>query len=449
MAASTREFYLELYAEHLEEASFLYEQRGALLRDAEVSWLAIDEVEKRLEAHLDALVIGQELALAICSARAVKGDFGELNAAVCVFCRQRRLDLIEQLWEHLDLEDKDRMLAVRNALALEWPEAWTSEIGRLAETQPQPCLALLPRVIGFRRLPAAPYLIHALPNCPEESLYPLLWALGRLRSRDSIPMLRKKLSHDNEMLRASAALGLLRMGELPFQQGSTSKDLPDFSRLLQIMLSGTPHDTDLILAGLKQSEGQAALVYALGVLGDIRAIGPLISLLAEEETAESAASALNLITGAELYEEVQPPEEISEDELSDEELQKYKNGQAPYASDAEPVRTVARLAQDPGPWTQWWHHNAARFRPGVRYRMGRPFSALGLVADLCHAKAPFFVRRLSYEELVVRYGVDIPFEISMRVKDQVKAIDLLKERVSSRKESWKEGAWYFAGRQIS
>ena len=58
MATSPRAFLIELYEEYLEEASFLYQQRQEYLASAELGWLDIAEIESRLEAHLDGLVIG-------------------------------------------------------------------------------------------------------------------------------------------------------------------------------------------------------------------------------------------------------------------------------------------------------------------------------------------------------------------------------------------------------
>ena len=54
---SASDFETELYQEHLEEASFLYEQRLTLFDDIEITWLDIEDFEERFEAHIDALVV--------------------------------------------------------------------------------------------------------------------------------------------------------------------------------------------------------------------------------------------------------------------------------------------------------------------------------------------------------------------------------------------------------
>ena len=63
MTQTILDFETELYQEHLEEASFLYEQRLTLFDDPEITWLDIEDFEERFEAHIDALVVGEELAL--------------------------------------------------------------------------------------------------------------------------------------------------------------------------------------------------------------------------------------------------------------------------------------------------------------------------------------------------------------------------------------------------
>ena len=87
MATSTKAFLVELYREYLDDASFLYDQCQALREDAELSWRDLESFEERLEACLDGLMVGGQLALEVAQVRAEEGDAGELYAAACVFCR--------------------------------------------------------------------------------------------------------------------------------------------------------------------------------------------------------------------------------------------------------------------------------------------------------------------------------------------------------------------------
>ena len=94
-----RQLQESLYREHLEEISFLYTQREQWLDDPEVSLADVAALEERLEAHVDALVVGDAHALRVCQAWIPEADFGELHGAIRVFCRQQRLDLVRAALE--------------------------------------------------------------------------------------------------------------------------------------------------------------------------------------------------------------------------------------------------------------------------------------------------------------------------------------------------------------
>ena len=58
------------------------------------------------------------------------------------------------------------------------------------------------------------------------------------------------------------------------------------------------------------------------------------------------------------------------------------------------------------------------------------------------------VRSLAYEELVIRYGIDVPFETEMRVKEQKEQIRAIARLCRSSEASFQPGDWYFAGTLI-
>jgi len=115
---------LSLYAEHLEDVSFLYDLRNALLADLEVPWARLHAFEERIEAHIDGLMVGGEPALELCRSRLEDGDAGELYAAVCVFCRSKASSLLEEVWRKLDFSEPARVRAVTEALKLELRDEW-------------------------------------------------------------------------------------------------------------------------------------------------------------------------------------------------------------------------------------------------------------------------------------------------------------------------------------
>jgi hypothetical protein len=188
-------------------------------------------------------------------------------------------------------------------------------------------------------------------------------------------------------------------------------------------------------------------LLALGLLGDSSVIDSLLEKL-EGNLAESAALALNLLTGAELYERVFIPDEVNEDELFPEELELYrKEGKAPTKPDGTPYgEWVTRMSRDPASWGEWWRMNRQQFVPGVRYRNGKPFSPASLLENLQNEKTPHRIRQLAYEELVIRYDVDFPFEADLFVNEQLRILDDIAAWVATNAGRFQAGAWYFAGK---
>src|SRR5688572_6518524 len=121
MATSIAQFNLELYREHVDEASFLYDQRLGYLVDREVNWPDLHNWEERAEAHVDALALGGDLAARVCLERAAEGDHGELHTAIRVLCRQRRKTDVFSILTALDPTNEAAIRAAIDALCREVP----------------------------------------------------------------------------------------------------------------------------------------------------------------------------------------------------------------------------------------------------------------------------------------------------------------------------------------
>jgi uncharacterized protein (TIGR02270 family) len=445
------DFAARIYQEHLEESSFLYEQRLSLFDDPELTWKDLDDFEQRFEAHIDGLVVGEDLAREVCKQQASEGDFGELHAAMRVFCRQNRLDLVLETIETVDPEDAEKLRAVADALNDELPEAWQKDfVGLLKEENPK-LAAIIPKLIGYRRLNAGTELLQALQqNSTNASSPMLIWALGRLRERNArIPLFNTYLQHDDEAVRSAAALALLRISEPQTTTYCLRCAREQNWPLLPLGLGGGRSAAPVlrdIAAGTKPNPN---CLLALGLLGEVSAVDSLLPQLTNPELAESAAQALNLIIGAEIYEEIFIPEPIDEDELFEEELAKLKRGEPLYPSGQEPGVTITRLSQKPEAWRQWWIANKSRFTLQIRYRNGKPFSPACLLENLESEKSPRQIRQLAYEELVIRYNVDFPFETDMFVVQQKQALAKYAEYIKANGSRFREGKWYFAGQVMS
>lgn len=445
------DFTADIYRDHLEEASSLYEQRLSRMDSLEGSWLALQDLEERMEPHVDALMAGEDLALGPCRMQASGGEAGELHAAVRVFCRQNRMDLLREVLRGLDPAQGERMKAVIDAVKDELPVGWDHEVIQMLSGEERKLVLIAAEVAGYRRLPAGSGLLRGLEGNDPETAPILIWALGRLRERNASAWLSDHFAaKEDESVCFFSALALLRMGEPQIlDQCSRLATTQNWPTLL-LGLGGDRSTVPFLLENSSQDEEGLNGSLALGLLGDISAIEPLLSHLVDPKMAESSALALNLITGAEIYEEVFIPEEIDEDELFEEEREKFKQGQVPTRLDGKPFGiTITRLSQNSDEWHKWWSKNRSLFKHDVRYRNSRPYSPACLLENLESEKSPRRIRKLAYEELVIRYGVDFPFETDMPVAQQKKVLGDIAKWVQASIGRFREGAWYFAGQLMS
>jgi len=386
MTQTILDFETELYQEHLEEASFLYEQRLTLFDDPEITWLDIADFEERFEAHIDALVVGEEPALNICKTQAMEGDFGELHAAVRVFCRQNRLDFVQECLESLDPEDTERVQAISDALNHELPAEWKEEFIRILSEGDQKLIPVVAKLAGYQRLPFERELLATLQQNNSQAVSNIIWAIGRVREQYARTLLfNKYLKHEDKSVCSATALALLRIG-----------DPQTLDHCLHSVHSG---NWPLLPLGLGGNRSTAAVLI--------------------ESATNNKASADCLIG---IYEDVFIPEEIDEDELFEEELEKLKRGESLYPPGEEPGTTITRISQKPEDWQKWWAENKSHFNPAIRYRNGKPYSPACLLENLQSEKSLRIVRQMAYEEFVIRYGIDFPFETDMLVSQQKQAI---------------------------
>ena len=358
--ASSRGFAVGIYLEHLEEASFLYEQRLALLDDSEVPWPDLCDFEKRLEAHLDALALGGVLALSVCRQQAPQGDTGEYQATLSVICRHRRLDLLRAALEPLDAADDDRIRAAGDALSREMPPAWSGAIGHMVTAGHAGLRRIAARVIGFRRLSAVPQLIASVNAGGSYALPEVVWALGQLRAAEAHPVLWRTFeAEENKGIKKAAALALLRVGDRRVVKACLREPRRNPWLWSVAGLAGGRDDLRTLLNVHARGKAGPECLLAMGLLGDVSSIEPLMAALENEATAETAATALHLITGAELYERAVVPETPSEHELFEDEREGEER-------DGLTGSTVTQLTRDAARWKAWWAENASRFQPLVR-----------------------------------------------------------------------------------
>lgn len=433
-------FQQELYEEHQEEASFLYELRTGLIHDEELSWLDLEDFDQRIQAHLDGLAGGGIHGRSVAIGAAHSGEAGSIYVAARNLCNAGDLGEFLDFLKELEMEEGEAYQALVDGLCLGCPEAWFPSLISFAEEESPALLTILMRVLAWRRVKEAmPFIMRHRhnPTMPDS----LAWAQCRI----PMPQLRYEntqflLSEGPQEQKTDCALALLQLGDTQFL-AQLSASHP-WARI-PLGLAGSRHH---VRALLQATPITIHGLLALGLLGDPLAIPLLLEFLAEPLAAPSAAQALQLITGADLWEEVFLAEDVEEEDLLEEERQARRAGEPATNPNGQPAgEYLTRLCQSPETWHAWWQANAARFQEGLRYRNGHPFTPACLLENLRSEKSPNRFRALAHLEFQIRYGFSVPFELEMPIGQQKQALHAYATWVEEHQARFDPGQWYFAG----
>ena len=445
-----REFLVELYGEHLEEASFLYGQCRYLRNDAEMPWTGLAAFEQRLEAHLDALMVGGDLALEVCRQRATAGDAGELFAAISVGCRYGDSALLSHAWAALEGDKPDQTAAATYALQAGLPDTWNKRCMVSLQQGGGALTTALARVAGYRRLRSGSAwsrtLAQAVSNDERQSI---LWAMGRCADRGSAGWIEPMYRAPEAAVRAAALRAGLLLGDAFALDSAIDADAPGSSPIAQA-LGGGSRVVREILKELRGADSPPEAIVALGLLGDLSAVRPLVDLLEFQTTGDAAAQSLFVVTGAPMFEATFVPDAVPEDELlNDELMQLRRTGDLPIRSDGRPFgSTVTRLSREPAAWKDWMTRNARRFTAGKRYRFGVPCSPMVTLRGMLNELTPKPFRPLFLDELKIRHKIDLALEVDMPVSVQKLTLERFLE--SSLPElSNRAGGWHFGGVEVT
>ena len=435
---SPRGFRIGLYLEHLEEAAALWEQRPADRANPELAWTDLGADEGRLALHLDALVLGGDLALAVCRQQALDGDAGELHAALRVFCRHGRSDLVGVAMEGVDPDDADALDALSDALVAELPPAWEAGALRADRLVDPRRLRLAADLVAHRQLPGRDALLDALPDAPPALRARLVRALGRTADGIVEGAVRPLLDDADPEVRLEAAVALLRSGAPEAPPAVLRGARTDPALVPALALAGHGGVVPWLHDVLRHPPSAAVAADALGLLGDPRSVPPLIDALTTD-AAGPAARALDLITGAGLTDDAFVEDVLDDDELFDDERALRARGE-PVGPPGQPPRgtTVTLPSADAARWRAWWAEHEGRFAEADRYRLGQPAGPVSQVGSLAAPFVPHRLRRWIADELAVRYRMAVPFDPAWEVGRQRAALGAM--------AAWAEAARFVPGR---
>ncbi|AKT37024.1 hypothetical protein [Chondromyces crocatus] len=200
---------------------------------------------------------------------------------------------------------------------------------------------------------------------------------------------------------------------------------------LLLALAGDEIDASRLMERARQRP-TPALLAALGWAGAVPAVGLLLEMLssAREELRVAAAGALDRITGAGLWEEVEvaaesldvavpPTPELGEPRRP--RLAQIVSDPRDRPEAPAPDR-VERPSTDPVRWRAFWEERGAAFPVQARHRMGQLYTPMVSLRELDEAPRSVEERRLLQVELVVRTGGVVPFDPRDFVVTQERAL---------------------------
>jgi len=439
----------ELYIEHLEEAAFQYETRLNWLYDEEVGWHDLENIDAALEAHIDALIVGSTLALKVCLGHIEEADASVLHVIVRVFCRHQLIDRLSKLWVSFDFENEDKVRAVADALKWECPQDWFPSLMRVfSSSRAEMYPVLAPSVASLSRKNGE-CLAAALTSSKAEHIASQIFSISRCdrsTKKACIPLLAPYIKHDDIDVVKNAALALMMMGERRTLTQCSDR-LMEFPVLFA--LGGNAKSIDPLLEQASRGEADTESLLALGVAGLVSAVTHLLAYLKHPHYGVTAALSLHLISGARLYEDVFIEDEVQEDELFEFEVEAFKNGELPRNIDGNPYGVeVKKLSLDQALWYQWFKDNNHLFISGVRYRNGKSLSTAQLLINILDNQTDYKIRNLAYEELVIRYGLELPFASDDLIYKQKEQINHIHAWIENTKSSFHAGRWYFDGQEL-
>lgn len=380
---------IDILEEHEEEADFLWQQRTNALSDRVYNLDDLAELEERLLAHLDGLVLGEKEAWKLLEPMLTDGELGEVFTAAFVALDSGDAERIDVVIKTFVQADGDIFEGIRNALRhSSYPEI---------EGIIRPCLTSEKRsvqaaavdALSFRRLPVEIGQLQSLLNDPDPQVVAVaISAVGRLRVVQLKGQVEQSMSSSDPYIRLEA----MRTGLLLGSQQALShcrKAIRGHSEeakdaLILLGLAGHSEDNPLITEAVSDPTLSRNAITAMGLMGNLSYMDILLLLSANPEFSRLAGEAISMITGVNIVAEKFVAEKpvmveagASEDTREDDEDEEFVEDPDEALPFPDPVKLES-----------WWRKNVARFDRKVRYRRGRPHGSQVLMDILRNGSLP-------------------------------------------------------------
>lgn len=368
----------DVVEEHFDEAAFLFAHWQRALHSPKYSLKELREIERRLDAHLDGLVVGgHEVSRRRLEPALSNADEPEKAAAAALALLAAGDDRAPNDILDAALNGSSKLAGVlMRALALaNAPAIDEMLLRRLRVAASDSSRAALLESLTFRGTDPEELVFGFAASADHRLLAALIDAAARFGQRDVLPFVETHLQPNDPLraaaLRASMILGSRRAWELCRNWARAAGPHADDALLIVAML-GEAEDKEIVHERLGQGQGADYLIWLLGFCGSVQAVDRCMDHLAGDNPtcAKAAAESIAWITGLNLHDlqyRISPPEPAESETLPPLEQDDPDADLSLKPLDEIPPPNAVAIAQ-------WWGENRTRFAPGQRYLLGRPFS---------------------------------------------------------------------------
>ncbi|NTX10876.1 TIGR02270 family protein [Myxococcus sp. CA051A] len=358
---------VDVWEEHLDEASFRWEQWEQALVAPDATLLATAEREERLLGHLEGLA-EQEALEAVVRPAFDSEEAARVSVATHVLLSQGAVD---EVLSRLRGSEVELRAAMCRALEVSEVAGVSTALESLLKLGDVDLQARVLEALAGRQGTSPDVLARYFPHDEPRARIAALQGARPLPEELARRMLPALLASAHPDIRLAAVEAGLTAGlRLAWEAcGREARALTPEAMVL-LAIGGGEEDTDFLVGLAKDDELRPEVVWALGFSGRLAAMDFCAELLNVRGVARLAGEAFSAMTGLQL----EGPYALLEEEESDE------------SEDPEADLTVR--PEDDLPWPNvsavrgWWAESRSRFVEGQRYLLGQPFSGVVLMEAL-------------------------------------------------------------------
>ncbi len=389
---------MDVFEEHFSEAAFLYFQWERALRGLHYNLEETAQLEERLLAHLDGLVLGGESVAEALLRPALEGEEpGEVFCSVFASIAESPSSTLEAVLALAPVASPVVQASLRRALEVSRRLGLEAALVPLLNSSEASMQALVLEVLAFRGAVPRDAALELLGHEDGRVVVAALKGLGVLGKALGLRELTRLLNDKRPKVRLAAIeyglmAGVRAAWDACRQEARGRGDGASAARVLQA-ICGDDNDVEHLVKLTADGVIRTDVLWALGFTGRVAAAEACLELMGQvPSVARLAGEAFSAITGLTLIDtySVEVEEEESLPPLEEDDLDADLT---PRHEDELPVPARASVAD-------WWLRTRQDYLSSARYLGGKPFSGTALLAAL--ANGSMRRRHVLAQELALR-----------------------------------------------